>query len=196
MKIISLKKNKMKLLTKEQQEPYENVKMYYICHCYYSVEYRGVAHSICNLKYSVPKKILIVFHNGSNSDCYFIIKELAEEFKKQFTCLGENTEKYITFTAPTEKKLTRIDKSGEKITKIYYMFYKLLISQDLSQAHEEYFLEVDIPYLKKLHELHNNLSFLPEKMKIEKVEKLVANLYDKTEYVIHIRNLKVALTMD
>ena len=30
-------------------------------------------------------------------------------------------------------------------------------------------------------------------MKIEKVEKLVTNLHDKTEYVIHIRNLKQAL---
>ena len=35
--------------------------------------------------------------------------------------------------------------------------------------------------------------FLPERMKIEKVEKLVTNLYDKTEYVLHIRNLKQAL---
>ena len=47
--------------------------------------------------------------------------------------------------------------------------------------------------LKKLHELHNDLPFLPEKMKIEKIEKLIANLHDKTEYVIHIRNLKHAL---
>ena len=30
-------------------------------------------------------------------------------------------------------------------------------------------------------------------MKIEKVEKLVANLYDKIEYIVHIRNLKQAL---
>ena len=36
-------------------------------------------------------------------------------------------------------------------------------------------------------------TFLPERMKIEKVEKLVANLHDKTEQVIHIRNLKQAL---
>ena len=35
--------------------------------------------------------------------------------------------------------------------------------------------------------------FLLERTKIEKVEKLVANLHDKTEYVIHIRNLKQAL---
>ena len=35
--------------------------------------------------------------------------------------------------------------------------------------------------------------FLLERMKIETVEKLVANLHDKSEYVIHIRNLKQAL---
>ena len=58
----------------------------------------------------------IVFHNGSNYDHHFIIKELAEEFKKQFTCLGQNTKKYITFTVPI-KNVTRIDKNGEKITK-------------------------------------------------------------------------------
>ena len=39
-------------------------------------------------------------------------------FKKQFTCLGENTGKYITFTAPIAKEVTRIDKkNGEEITK-------------------------------------------------------------------------------
>ena len=44
---------------------------------------------------SVPKKSPTVYH--------FIIKELADAFKKQFTCLGEDTEKYITFAVPTEK---------------------------------------------------------------------------------------------
>ena len=58
---------------------------------------------------------------------------------------------------------------------------------------EGYFIEVDVQYLEKLHELRNDLRFLPERMKIEKAEKLVANVYDKTEYVIHIRNLKKAL---
>ena len=60
-------------------------------HCHYTGEYRGAAHGICNLKYSVPEKIPIAFHNGFNYDYDFIIKELAEEFEKQFTCLGENT---------------------------------------------------------------------------------------------------------
>ena len=53
------------------------------------------------------------------------------------------------------------------------------------------FLEVDVQYIQKLHELHNDLPFLPGRMKIEKVEKLVANLHDKTEYVIYIRNLNL-----
>ena len=62
-------------------------------------------------------KVPIVFHNGSNYDCHFIITELAEEFQKQCTCLGENTEKYITYTVPVEKEVTRTDKNGEEITK-------------------------------------------------------------------------------
>ena len=61
------------------------------------------------------------------------------------------------------------------------------------QNDERYFLEVDVQYLKKLHEIDNDLPFLPERMKIEKIEKLVADLHDKNEYFIHIRNLKQAL---
>ena len=47
----------------------------------------------------------MVFHNGSTYDYHFIIKELAEEFEGQFECLGENAEKYITFSVPIEKGL-------------------------------------------------------------------------------------------
>ena len=81
--------------------------------CHYTTEYRGTAHSICNLKYSVPKEIPIVFHNGSeipivfhngsNYDYHFIMKELAEEFEGQLTCLGENPGKYIILLVPIEK---------------------------------------------------------------------------------------------
>ena len=81
----------------------------------------GVAHNVCNLKYSVPKKIPIAFHYGSNYDYHFIIK--AEESEKQFTCSRKSFEKYITFTVPIEKEVTRIDKNGEEITKnISYRF--------------------------------------------------------------------------
>ena len=56
-----------------------------------------------------------------------------------------------------------------------------------------YLLEVDVKYPKELHDLHNDLPFMCEKMKINKVEKLVPNLYDKKKHVIHIRALDQAL---
>ena len=59
----------------------------------------------------------MAFLNGSNYNYNFIIKKLEEEFDGQFNCLGENTEKYITFTVPTEKEVIKVDKNGEKLKK-------------------------------------------------------------------------------
>ena len=62
-----------------------------------------------------------MFHNGSTYDHHFIKNELAEEFEGEFECLGENTEKYITFPVPIKKEITKKDKDGnDKITKISY----------------------------------------------------------------------------
>ena len=72
-------------------------------------------------------------------------------------------------------------------------FNEDFIKTEINESDEGYFLEVDVQYPQKLHELHNDLLFLSERMKIEKVEKTVINLYDKTEYVMHISNLKQAL---
>ena len=65
--------------------------------CHYTGKYRGAAHNICNLRYKVPKEIPVVFHNGCTYDYHFIIKELVKEIEGNFDCLGENTEKHITF---------------------------------------------------------------------------------------------------
>ena len=86
-------------LTDEEHKSYEKQKVCYICkkelgtdendknvfklyhkvkdHCHYTEKFRGAAHSICNLRYKTPKKIPIVFHNGSTYDYHFIIKQLA-----------------------------------------------------------------------------------------------------------------------
>ena len=74
-------------------------------HCHYTRKFRGAAHSICNLRYKTPKEIPVVFHNGSTYDYHFIINKLAKEFYGQLECLGENTEKYITFSVPIKKEL-------------------------------------------------------------------------------------------
>ena len=64
--------------------------------------------------------------------CHFILKKLAEEFKKQITCLS--TEKKITFTAPIEKEVRELTKIEKKLQKIY-LTKNLLIAQDLLEAH-------------------------------------------------------------
>ena len=121
-KIINYEKKKMISLTTEEKVHYKKQKVCYICkkefddndnnkkrqkvkdHCHYTGKYRGAAHNICNLRYSIPKEIPVVFHNGSTYNYHFIFKELASEFKGNFECLGENTEKYITFSVSIKKK--------------------------------------------------------------------------------------------
>ena len=71
-------------------------------------------------------------------------------------------------------------------------------NEDFTKSYNEkndqgYFIEVDVRYLEKLHELHNYLSFLLEWMNIEKAENLTGNLLNQTENLILIRNLKKAL---
>ena len=56
-----------------------------------------------------------------------------------------------------------------------------------------YILEVDVSYPKELHNPHNDLPFMCERIEINRVEKLVPNLRDKKGYVIHIRALNQAL---
>ena len=109
-KIINYEKKKTIPLTIKEEIDHSKQKICYICkkefdkknykvrdHCHYTGKYR--VHNICNLRYKIPKEIPIVFHNGSTYDYHFIIKELVKEFEGNFECLGENAEKYITFSA-------------------------------------------------------------------------------------------------
>ena len=61
-------------------------------HCHYTGKYRGAAHSIYNLKFNVSYAIPVVFHNGSNNDYHFVIRELAKKFERKFNVLRK-TEK-------------------------------------------------------------------------------------------------------
>ena len=68
------------------------------------------------------------------------------------------------------------------------------ISELATRTDKGYMLEVDVSYLKELHSPHNDLSFMCKRMEINRVEKLVPNLRDKKNYVIHIKVLDQALT--
>ena len=59
-----------------------------------------------------------------------------------------------------------------------------------------YLLEVDVSYPRELHDSYNDLPFMCERIKINRVKKLVPNLHNKRNYVIHIQALNQALKID
>ena len=56
-------------------------------------------------------------------------------------------------------------------------------------------LEVDLEYPEELHDLHNDYPLAPEQIEVNKVEKLIPNLRDKENYVLHYENLKQYLDL-
>ena len=69
------------------------------------------------MKYSIPKEIVVVFHNGLNYDYHEIVKE----FVGEFNFLRENTEKYKAFSVPKTKEVKRIDKNRKDILKLQFI---------------------------------------------------------------------------
>ena len=135
MKIINTSKKVMMPLTKIQERQYETCKYCHICkkkfcnyesdkkkyikyrkvrdHDHYTGQFRGAAHSERNLRYSTTKDIPVISHNGTNYDYHFIINGLAKRFNaKDFNCLGENMEKYITIKVP----IVKTKDNGELVT--------------------------------------------------------------------------------
>jgi len=64
-----------------------------------------------------------------------------------------------------------------------------------SQEGRGWVLEVDLEYPKELHDLHNDYPLAPERIVVNKVEKLIPTLRKKDKYVLHHRNLKQYLEM-
>ena len=77
----------------------------------------------------------------------------------------------------------KIEKKCSKTSKNYY-----------ENSNKGHIFEADVEYPKTLQNLHSYLPFLPVRMKIRKSIKLVYNLYDKNNHVVHIRALKQALS--
>ena len=110
-------------LTKEENKSYKEQESCHICEekfcvdkmmkviliekrlktSHYTGKFRGAVHSKCNLNYKFPKDTPIIIQNAS-CDTYFIINQLAEEFKGKLYCIGENMEKYITFSVPIKEE--------------------------------------------------------------------------------------------
>ena len=125
MKIINYEKKEMTPLTCEESKSYKEQEARHICkekfcmdkddenyenkrkvkdHCHYTRKFRGNAHSKCNLNYKVPKDIPIIIHNASY-DTHFVINQLAEEFKGELNCIGDNMENISLFLHQLRKNV-------------------------------------------------------------------------------------------
>ena len=108
------KKPKKMVITIDDQIEYHNATHCHICekeledtddknyksvrdHCHLTGKFRGAAHSICNLKYRLPKFYPVIFHNLSGYDSHLFIKNLGKSEGK-IDCIPNNEEKYISFT--------------------------------------------------------------------------------------------------
>ena len=102
-------------------------------HCHYTRKLRGAAHSECNLKYKVPNEIPIIIHNAIY-DTHFMLNQLAIEFKGELNCIGDNTEKYITFSVPILKEVINNNGDKKKITyKLKFIDSFRFMSNSLSE---------------------------------------------------------------
>ena len=135
LKIINYEEKEMIPLTKDENKSYKKQKKCHICeekfcadkdnenyvnrkkvkdHCHYTGKFMGAAHSKRNLNYKVLKDISIIIHNASY-DTQFIINELAGEFKGKLNCIGEDMEKYITFSVTIKKEHDNGKKGAHKL---------------------------------------------------------------------------------
>ena len=115
-------------LTKDQIKKYNRTSKCHICfkhfkdgdrkvrdHCHYSGEYRGAAHSLCNLHYKIPSYFLVVFHHLTGYDAHLFIWELSK-YGSQMGVIAKNTEDYISFSIKAEVG-KYVDKNGKEPSK-------------------------------------------------------------------------------
>ena len=112
--VIDFEKKKSVTVNKDELESHQDGKVRYVCgnrivrnrqnqkvRNYYrhTDKYRCAAHSIYILKFNPPNEIPLVFHNSSNYDYYYIIKELANEYEVNLRVLGKKKKstKYLLF---------------------------------------------------------------------------------------------------
>ena len=110
-------------MMKKQRREHSRARVCHIClnqfkpndikvrdHCHYTGEYRGVAHSLCNLQFKVPGHIPVIFHNLSGYDAHLFIRELGK-YTRKVEVLAKNKEDYISFSEKV-KVGERTDKNG------------------------------------------------------------------------------------
>ena len=98
--------NKKLVMTKEDNEEFENSNKYWICdidadvkvrdHCHITGKYRGSGHRDCNINVKLNHKIPVVFHNLKNYDSHLVRQELGK-FNLKLNVIPNGLEQYMSF---------------------------------------------------------------------------------------------------
>ena len=91
------------------------------------------------------------------------------------------------------KMSLKLPVNGFKWVRDLSKFNESFIKNYNENSDRGYFLEVDVEYPKNLFNSHKDFTFLPERKKLGKLEKIVCSIEDKEKYVVHIKALKQAL---
>ena len=130
-----------------------------------------------------------------NCNIYYkkkINNDLIKKFKNTYSFCNNDTTESMSKKLPVNGfKWLDNNKTAELTAK--HVINEAFIKNYNENDKKGYILKVDVRYPKKLHDLHSDLPFLPERMEINKCKKLVCNLYDEKKYVVHINSLKQAL---
>src|SRR6218665_576416 len=116
---------KKMIFTKEDARNFKAATLCHICggelstdrvrdHCHLSGKYRGAAHNSCNLNYTLPKFVPVVFHNLSGYDSHLFVKKLRGGNGEKIKCIPNNEEKYISFSR--EVVVDKFSKKNKEIT--------------------------------------------------------------------------------
>ena len=179
VKTIANIKGKEMIFTEEDIKHFNNASDCWICgeelgndrirdHCHYTGRYRGAAHNKCNLNYSKPKGVPVLFHNLSGYDSHLFIKNLGSSNKKEtLDCIPNNEEKYITFSKNiivgqyTNKKGEVKDKTFKIVFKDSLKFMSSSLGALVNNLPKDAFKNISKYYTPEEVELIKQKGFYP-----------------------------------
>ena len=169
----------------------------------YFVSLPGFAWQAClitgvNLELFTDINMLLVIEIGMRGGVCHVMRSYIEANNKYMNNYDENKESSFlsNFDANNLYGFSMIKKvpvGGFKWVKNVSRIDEEFIKNYDEYSDIGYFLKVDLEYPIELHDLHSDLPFLSEKMRVAKHDKLVCMLYGKKRYVAHVKNIKQAL---
>ena len=126
------------------------------------------------------ENFFVYFYSKKNPS-EFLVEQRVKSNEQQAKSNDQRVKSNVQNVTSNDQNITSNEPKGVKNKQKVTSNEQRAKSSTSEKSKEGYSLKVDIQYPKNLHNVQNDLPFLPERIKIEKVEKLVANLRDNNE---------------